>query len=475
MGLSQILIFAALILAYRLAMGSRWRGWVLFILSALAIFWLQPATQIRNLGYWLPLTTLGLAVFGWVVTHSKEERASRENWIAAALLAGSALLISLAPYINLDPHFAGGSLPSPAQALIGLVLIGGIGLLLARFSRPAAGVLTAALALLILLFILLKVPALTEQTSAVLRAWSEQAVVRASALDIRWLGFSYVAFRLIATLRDRQAGRLPSMNLREYVAYLIFFPAFTAGPIDRPERFLKDLRAERPFDNADALAGGQRLVMGIFKKFALADSLAYFSLGANNALQIQTSAWMWVALIAYSLRIYLDFGGYTDIAIGLARWLGIHLPENFRRPYLQPNLAQFWNNWHMTLTQWFRAYYFNPITRSLRSSKVGFPAAWIILFTQVTTMVLIGFWHGGTWNFILWGLWHGVGLFIQNRYSEAVRAKLALLGQRPILGRAYTLLATLVTFVYVSLGWAWFVLPEPEQSLRVLGRLVGLR
>ncbi len=475
MGLSQILIFAALILVYRLTMGSRWRGWVLFTLSALAIFWLQPALPIRGLGYWLPLATLGLAVFGWAVTQPKGERASRENWIAAASLAGIALLISLTPYINLDRQFAGGSLPSPAQVLIGLVFIGSIGLLLARFCRPAAGVLTAALLLLVLLFILLKVPVLTAQMSALLRSWSGQAVERASAVDIRWLGFSYVAFRLIATLRDRQAGRLPSMTLREYVTYLIFFPAFTAGPIDRPERFLKDLRAEQPFNSAETLAGGQRLVLGIFKKFALADSLAYFSLGPGNALQIQGSGWMWLALLAYSLRIYLDFGGYTDIAIGLARWLGIQLPENFRRPYLQPNLAQFWNNWHMTLTQWFRAYYFNPLTRALRSSKTAWPAHWIILFTQVTTMVLIGFWHGGSWNFILWGLWHGVGLFIQNRYSEAVRAKLALLGHRSILGRAYTLLATLMTFVYVSLGWTWFVLPEPEQSLHVLGRLAGLR
>lgn len=475
MGLSQILIFAALILAYRLALGSRWRGWVLFILSALAIFWLQPAAPIRGLGYWLPLATLGLAVIGWAVTQPKSDRASRENRLAAVLLAGSALLVSLTPFIDLERQFAGGSLPSPAQAAAGLLVIVLIGLLLARYSQPTTLLLTALLVVIIVLFVLLKVPALSEQASAWLRALSGQAVERASALDIRWLGFSYVAFRLIATLRDRQAGRLPSMNLREYVTYLIFFPAFTAGPIDRPERFIKDLRADRPFDSAEALAGGQRLVVGIFKKFALADSLAYFSLGAGNALQIQNSVWMWVALIAYSLRIYLDFGGYTDIAIGLARWLGISLPENFRRPYLQPNLAQFWNNWHMTLTQWFRAYYFNPVTRALRSSKAGFSAAWIILFTQVTTMVLIGFWHGGTWNFILWGLWHGVGLFVQNRYSEAARSRLARLAQRPVLSRAYTLMATLATFVYVSLGWVWFVLPEPEQSLHVLGRLFGLR
>jgi len=98
-------------------------------------------------------------------------------------------------------------------------------------------------------------------------------------------------------------------------------------------------------------------VIGLFKKFALADSLALIALNAVNAGQVKSSGWMWLILYAYAFQIYFDFSGYTDIAIGMGRWLGIRLPENFAHPYLKPNLTLFWNSWHITLAQWFRAYF----------------------------------------------------------------------------------------------------------------------
>jgi D-alanyl-lipoteichoic acid acyltransferase DltB (MBOAT superfamily) len=126
--------------------------------------------------------------------------------------------------------------------------------------------------------------------SGLLRNAVGQSAERASALDLRWLGFSYIAFRLIHTLRDRQNGRLPAVSLQEYLVYALFFPAFTAGPIDRLERFLQDLR--RPLEPAadDFLQGGQRLAVGLFKKFALADSLALIALNGTNALQTAAQA-----------------------------------------------------------------------------------------------------------------------------------------------------------------------------------------
>jgi D-alanyl-lipoteichoic acid acyltransferase DltB (MBOAT superfamily) len=155
--------------------------------------------------------------------------------------------------------------------------------------------------------------------------------------------------------------------------------------------------------------------------------------------------------------------------------VGIALPENFNAPYLKPNLTQFWNNWHMTLTQWFRAYYFNPLTRWLRTGGRKLSAAAIIFITQITTFVLIGMWHGITWNFVLWGAWHGLGLFVQNRYSEWVRPRLPDLAARPALKQGLAVVGGLLTFHYVALGWVWFALPSTGLSWQVFLKLFGVR
>ncbi len=178
-------------------------------------------------------------------------------------------------------------------------------------------------------------------------------------------------------------------------------------------------------------------------------------------------------MYAYAFQIFFDFSGYTDIAIGLGRLLGIKLPENFNSPYLKPNLTQFWNNWHMTLTQWFRAYFFNPVTRALRSGKKPLPIPWIIFITQLATMVLIGLWHGVTWNFVLWGLWHGLGLFIHNRWSEWTKARFAKFGAR--LQAGLNIGGILLTFHFVALGWVFFALPEVSTSVHFFQVLLPRR
>ena len=317
-------------------------------------------------------------------------------------------------------------------------------------------------------FLVLKTDALSLWASMGLRALVGQSVSQASALDWRWLGFSYIAFRLLHALRDRLSKRLPPLSLSEFVTYALFFPALTAGPIDRADRFVKELRQPTPA----WVEGGVRLAVGIFKKFAVADTLALVALSAQNAAQASSTFWLWILLYAYAGRIYFDFSGYTDIALGLGRLMGFRLPENFDQPYLKPNLTLFWNSWHMTLTQWFRAYFFNPLTRALRSRPL--PPWLIILIGQAGTMVLVGLWHGVTWNFAAWGVWHAVGLFVHGRYAEFARPRLAWLEARPRLKRAAGALGALLTFHYVALGWVWFALPDPTLSLRVFGRLFGL-
>jgi D-alanyl-lipoteichoic acid acyltransferase DltB (MBOAT superfamily) len=257
------------------------------------------------------------------------------------------------------------------------------------------------------------------------------------------------------------------------MTYSIFFPAIASGPIDRVERFLPDLRSQTPLSAESLRAGGERIAAGIFKKFVIADTLAIVALNSASAAQIHSALWMWFTLYAYAFRIYFDFSGYIDIALGLGRWMGFSLPENFNRPYLQSNLTAFWNSWHITLAQWFRSYFFNPLTRALRSSRT-LPVWVVILVAQLATMVLIGLWHGVTWNFAVWGVWHGAGLFVHNRWGEWSRDRVARLESRPAWKKTYTALSTLVTFHYVVLGWVWFALPSMESSGRVFLRLFGI-
>jgi D-alanyl-lipoteichoic acid acyltransferase DltB (MBOAT superfamily) len=292
-------------------------------------------------------------------------------------------------------------------------------------------------------------------------------------LDLRWLGFSYIAFRLIHALRDKQTGRLPELTLPEFTTYVVFFPSLAAGPIDRAERFAQDLRKDFALTQDETLLGGQRILLGLFKKFVIADALALIALNDALAAQVRTTGWMWILLYAYAFQIYFDFSGYTDIAIGIARLAGVKLPENFTAPYNKPNLTQFWNSWHMTLTQWFRSYFFNPFNRWIRGYK-NIPAWAMILTGQAATMCLIGLWHGVTLNFILWGLWHGLGLFLQNRWSDFVRVRYPNLGQNTHLPSALQIGGVLLTFHFVTLGWVFFALSNPMLSWQVFMKLFGL-
>jgi alginate O-acetyltransferase complex protein AlgI len=392
---------------------------LLLILSTGVIFWLQPALPIRGLDFWLPVATLVLVALGWVITSKVEERKTRASLITGAMVVGTVLVIALTRTLGMTGLITPSRPPQTLKVIIVLLVAVAI-IVLSYIMLKGKSPLPCKVGIVLLraVFVALKLPVLTGWLSGALRLWNGQARDLASALDLRWLGFSYIAFRLIHTLRDRQNGRLPAMALDEYFIYMLFFPAISAGPIDRSERFIKDLR--QPFiPTAEAFGGAsKRLVIGLLKKFVVADLLAMIALNTANAAQVSSMGWAWVLVYAYAFQIFFDFSGYTDIAIGMGLLMGIKLPENFNAPYLKPNLTQFWNNWHITLTQWFRAYFFNPLTRALRSAKKPTPVWLVILITQVATMILIGLWHGITLNFVLWGLWHGLGMFIQNRWSD---------------------------------------------------------
>jgi D-alanyl-lipoteichoic acid acyltransferase DltB (MBOAT superfamily) len=180
---------------------------------------------------------------------------------------------------------------------------------------------------------------------------------------------------------------------------------------------------------------------------------------------------LWLVLYLYTFQIFLDFSGYSDVAIGLGRLYGITLPENFDRPYLQPNIQQFWQRWHMTLSGWFRAYYFLPLSRALIRRHLS--PNLIVFVAQLSTMFLIGMWHGVTVNFALWGLWHGIGLFLFKLLADHTRGWTMRVNERPWLHRFVYAGSVFATFHFVALGWVFFALPRPEDSLNMLARLFG--
>jgi D-alanyl-lipoteichoic acid acyltransferase DltB (MBOAT superfamily) len=459
-----ILAFAALVIG-RL---GKSRELALLGASIFFVYWLQPAQQIISFAYWLPTATLALIVFCWLLVSAPEARGWRQNRLTVLVIAGVMLLIDLNQFFGFEKIYM---VTTPRLWIVALMLGSFMALffLQTKISRTLF-LFTAAFIGIILLFVFLKTPFLVNTFFEWMYSLRGQRPENTNTI-ISWLGFSYIAFRLMHTLRDRQSDRLPALTLAEYMNYVIFFPSLAAGPIDRAERFVRELRSPVPLAGQDWVEAGKRLFIGLFKKFVLADALALIALNDALAGQVKSPAWMWLFLYAYSLRIFFDFSGYTDIAIGLARILGFRLPENFASPYLKPNLTQFWNSWHMTLTQWFRAYFFNPITRLLRIQK--FPVPLIIFITQVSTMVVIGLWHGVTWGFFLWGLWHGLGLFIQNRWSEFAQSRM----KTPLPARRQLLLNAIgifLTFNFVSLGWLFFTLSTPALALQVLGKLFGV-
>ncbi len=447
------------------------RGLALLALCSFVIFWLQPYEPAQPLLFWLPTATLALTVILWSLTSTPESSGWRQNWPAVAVMAGVVLLMDLNHYFKLTQIYTDVT-PNLRWTLVALALTGGLVILFLLWRRASSFWRVTAFLAIILVFILLKSPQLSH-TAVALLAQADPGLTVDRTVPLAWLGFSYTAFRLLHTLRERQNGRLPSVTLSEYVDYVLFFPSFTAGPIDRLDRFNRELRTPLALENQDWIFVGTRLFAGLFKKFVLADTLAIISISDVLVEHVKSTGWLWLFLYAYAFRIYFDFSGYTDIAIGMGRLMGIRLPENFAAPYLKSNLTQFWNSWHMTLTQWFRTYFFNPVTRALRSSSWSLPVWLIILITQVSTMLLIGFWHGISAGFIAWGLWHGIGLFLQNRWSEFIRGRLPAWLQTAQAQRIMNYAGVFLTFNFVALGWLFFELSSPAVAWQALRALFG--
>jgi alginate O-acetyltransferase complex protein AlgI len=474
MSLELILLLSLASIIISSVRSGRLRSALLFCLSLIALYSLQPALALRSFDYWLPTLAIGLSVWVWLVTQDRLHDLGREGLETLVLLCAIVIAMAASSYLPRDLRWF-VSLPVNWIDVLGFLLfIMFVAWGIRRVKKHTRKIDGILLVVIVTLFVGLKTPAITFELARFARKITGQSVDLANILDLNWIGFSYISFRLLHVLRDYRSGRLPEMGLQDFLLYVFFYPALSSGPIDRIERFRKDLHQDRAVSLWDQWQqGSARIVLGLFKKFVLADSLALIALNATHINLVQSVSWLWILLYAYSLQIFLDFSGYTDIAIGIGVLSGIRLPENFNHPYLQTDIGAFWNRWHITLAQWFRAYVFNPLTRALRKGSFARYSWFIILIGQMTTMVLIGLWHGVTWNFIVWGAWHGLGLFIHNRWTDFQRRrKIDMLGGKVFL-RARALIGGFLTFNFVSLGWIWFSTPDMQSAWVAFLLLIG--
>lgn len=484
LGLQALAAALVAALLYAALIRGRARGWVLLALSVVTVYWLQPRLPIRFSDFLLPSLLLLLTVSGWALTRSPDEaerRATRRDDRLTLLTIGViVLLLALNRYLPAAYRLTPSRPPDVRYVLLGLgVAAALIGLLTVSLRRGASRRQLSALILLLTgLFVVVKAEPLAGQVSYAWRWAAGQDLALAGIVDLNWLGFSYVAFRLIHTARDRQTGVLPALSLREYVTYVVFFPSFIAGPIDRAERFALDYRALpglKGLDGQRFMLAGYRIASGLLKKFVIADTLAQgMALDALNVSQATSTAGLWLLLYGYAFRLYFDFAGYTDIAIGIGMLFGVRLPENFSRPYFATNITSFWQSWHITLSNWARFYIFTPLSRALLRRKPRPAPSLILLISHISTMAVIGLWHGVSWHFLIWGLWHAAALFAHKQWSDRTRAWYRGLGASPGRKRAWSLLTWFLTFQYVVIGWVWFVVPDVRLAAKTVARLFGL-
>ncbi len=257
------------------------------------------------------------------------------------------------------------------------------------------------------------------------------------------LGISFFVFEAISFLVDTYKGGRAIYNFCNFGLYISFFPHLIAGPIVRIQQFSPQLNTKKNFSWTTFLQGLDLLCVGVFKKVVLADNFA--SLVDISFKTDHSSAWdIWIAGGLFSLQIYLDFAGYTDMARGSAKLLGYNLPINFDFPYISSSISEFWRRWHITLSNWLRDYIYIP----LGGNRAGQNRTYINL---LITMALGGLWHGAGWTYIIWGIYQGSALVIHRVFASSLIAK--SLFPENLWGR---LLAWSLTYITVVFGWIIF-------------------
>ncbi|MES2138783.1 MAG: MBOAT family O-acyltransferase [Bacteroidota bacterium] len=283
-----------------------------------------------------------------------------------------------------------------------------------------------------------------------------------SIQPIKWLkvvlpiGISFYTFESLTYVIDvYRKEHKPLNNFLNYQLYIILFPKLIAGPIIRYSEIADQITGRFASYSIDQILGGfYRFIIGLSKKVLIANTVGViadntFNLPAESLSASST----WIGMFAYTFQIYFDFSGYSDMAIGIGQMLGFRFPENFNNPYTSTSITDFWRKWHMTLGSWMKNYLYIPLGGSKVSSK------WKLYFNLWIVFILSGFWHGASWSFIVWGIFHGFFLVLER------------IGWSKILVRLGTIPSTLITFLIVSVGWVFFRSDSLAYALSFIKKL----
>lgn len=273
------------------------------------------------------------------------------------------------------------------------------------------------------------------------------------------IGLSFHTFQAMSyTIEVYRGNQKAERHFGIYALYVMFYPQLVAGPIERPQNIFPQLKKHIKFDFENIKAGLMQMAWGFFKKVVFADRAGIMidAAYAHNTLANQSGLTMLMASFLYSFQIYCDFSGYSDIALGSAKVLGINLIENFRTPYFSKSIGEFWRRWHISLSSWFKDYVYFP----LGGSRVSLPKTYV---NVMIVFLLSGFWHGSKWNFVVWGALHGFYLIFAQVRDKYLK--------KSIIPESFQIVHIICTFVLVMLAWIFFRAENLTDAILVFKKI----
>lgn len=272
------------------------------------------------------------------------------------------------------------------------------------------------------------------------------------------VGISFFTFQAISYVVDVYRGRFTmQVSFLEYLFYLSFFPLLLAGPITRAETLLPQIRRHHPVSEHCLYLGLWLVVLGLIKKCLIADYIAQYNDWIFDSPLSYSGFECLMGIFGYTVQIYCDFSGYSDMSIGIAALLGFRLNDNFSFPYRAENLSQFWRRWHISLSTWFRDYLYIP----LGGNRCGVARTYL---NNIITMLVAGLWHGASWMFVLWGGIHGVGMVLNKLFKPALR--------RLPDNRFVHFSSVFVTFLFVAFAWVFFRSDSWDKACQLLAHTI---
>ena len=265
------------------------------------------------------------------------------------------------------------------------------------------------------------------------------------------VGISFYTFQTLSYVIDVYRGDVkPERNFFFYALFVSFFPQLVAGPIERPGNLIPQLRERHRWSSENAIKGAKHMLVGFFKKVCVADVIAVYVNSVYNDVGSASAVAIIIATALFAIQIYCDFSGYTDIAIGCARIMGIKLMQNFDHPYMATTIKGFWARWHISLSGWFKDYLYIPLGGNRKR----------VLFNLFVVRFLTGFWHGAEWNFVVWGLFFAVLLILEKLwlYEKLQKSR--------VISRVYLLFAVMISFVIFNAA-------DMKEALAYIGGMFG--